>query len=93
MQLTVPQLLDAEAVRTATAALRAVDPTATVAADLPRRQLHASGRLEAPVAIAALLAAGLPAVLTTSGRVLATPAAPMPSCRCGCAFGSPCHCR
>jgi len=54
MQLTVPDLLDADAVRSATAALRAVDPAATVAADVSRRQLHAGGRLDASAAIAAL---------------------------------------
>src|SRR5690606_20535515 len=93
MQLTVPDLLDADAVRSATAALRAVDPAATVAADVSRRQLHAGGRLDASAAIAALQAAGLAAALTTTARLLAAPSAAMASCRCGCAFGSPCRCR
>jgi hypothetical protein len=93
MQLTVPNLIDADAVRSATAALRAVDPAATVAADVSRRQLHAGGRLDASAAIAALRAAGLPAALTTAARPRAGSAAAMPSCRCGCAFGAPCRCR
>ena len=93
MQFTVPDLLDADAVRAAAAAIRTVDPAATLAADVPRRQLHAGGRLDASAAISALGAAGLPAALTTSSSLRQPPAVAMPSCQCGCAFGMPCRCR
>ena len=92
MQFTVPDLIITDALQTTTTAVRALDPGATVAADVSRRQLHSAGRFEASAAIAALLAAGMAATLSTSGHALSA-LAPMPLCRCGCVFGGQCRCR